>query len=403
LRRRLSGEVGLHSPKRISPRRRKPKAVCNHDKHEKKRTRRVNPARQSPQDARDDMPMTENTTEAAGDRRKTPGTIMVLGANAFSGQDFVDLLLGSTPHRVIGVSRSPERSDTFLSYRRRPISDLTRYEYHQLDMNQDTDRLLALLDAAKPAYIVNFAAQSEVAPSWDHPEHWFNTNTVALAKIVNHLRRQDYLERYLHVSSPEAYGTCVGSVTEDAPLNPSTPYAASKAAADMLLKTYQKQFGFPLLTVRATNVYGPGQQLFKIIPRSAIYIRLKKTIRLHGGGHAVKSYIHIRDISRGELAILQRGEIGELYHLSPDAGIAVRDVVQMICDAAGAPFESATKMADERPGQDAAYVIDSTKARTELAWSPQITLEDGLREVVSWIDTYWNDIRRQPLEYLHRP
>jgi len=290
-------------------------------------------------------------------------------------------------------------SKHFLKYRIR--QDLSRYRYHSLDMNRDMGKLLAMLDDEKPDAIVNFAAQSEVAPSWEHPEHWFQTNTVALSFLVNHLRRQSYLKRYLHVSSPEAYGTCVGTVTEETPLNPSTPYAASKAAADYLLKTYAKQYGFPLLTVRATNVYGARQQLFKIIPRSAIYIKLGKTIELHGGGRAVKSYIHIRDVSRGELTILEKGRIGELYHLSPDQGVQVRQVVQTICDRLGRRFEDATRAVDERPGQDAAYVIDSTKARTELGWKPTISLEEGLTDVVDWVNGSWPAIQAQPLEYRH--
>src|SRR5437764_4049275 len=215
--------------------------------------------------------------------------VLVLGANSFSGQDFVDLLLGDPSYEVIGVSRSPERSSLFLKYKLR--EDLSRYRYHQIDLNAQMPLLLELLDAERPQYIVNFAGQSEVAPSWDHPEHWFETNTVALARLVNHLRRRPYLRRYLHVSSPEVYGTCVGRVTEDAPLRPSTPYAASKAAADLLLSTYHKEFGFPLLTVRATNVYGARQQLFKIVPRSVISLRLGRKIPLHGGGRAVKSYL----------------------------------------------------------------------------------------------------------------
>src|SRR5439155_9436946 len=206
---------------------------------------------------------------------------------------------------------------------------------------------------------------------------------------------------YVHISSPEAYGSCVGNVTEESPLNPSTPYAASKAAADYLLKTYAKQFGFPLLTVRATNVYGARQQLFKIIPRSAIYIKLGRTIELHGGGRAVKSYIHIRDVSRGEKAILERGCVGELYHLSPDQGVEVRTVVRTICERMGRRFEDATRAVDERPGQDAAYVIDSTKARTELGWQPAVALDAGLAEVVEWVNAYWHEIQGQPLEYRH--
>lgn len=327
--------------------------------------------------------------------------IVVLGANSFSGQDFVDLLLEDPDREVIGVSRSAERSGLFLRYKSR--RDLSRYRYVQIDLNRQMSELLQVLDVERPEYIVNFAAQSEVAPSWEHPEHWFQTNTVALAKLINHLRKRDYLRRYLHVSSPEVYGTCVGLVSESASLNPSTPYAASKAAADLLLFTYFKQFDFPLLVVRATNVYGARQQLFKIIPRSTIYLKLGRTVELHGGGVAVKSYIHVRDVSRGELAILEKGQVGQIYHLSPDRGIAVRDVVRMICEQMGKPFDDFTRVVTERPGQDAAYLIDSTRARTELGWVPQISLKEGLLEVVQWIEQSWNEILRQSLDYQHKP
>jgi dTDP-glucose 4,6-dehydratase len=327
--------------------------------------------------------------------------VVVLGANSFSGQDFVDLLLDDPAHRVIGVSRSPERSPAFLRYRSR--ADLSRYRYVKCDLNADMDVLLALLDKERPEAVVNFAAQSEVAPSWDHPEHWFETNTVALARLVNHLRRREYLKRYLHVSSPEAYGTCEGKVVESAPFNPSTPYAASKAAADLLLSTFRKQFGFPLLTVRATNVYGARQQLFKIIPRTAIFLKLDRTIELHGGGQAVKSYIHVRDVSRGELAILEKGRLGEVYHLSPDSGVAVKDVVRRLCEKLGKDFAASTRAVAERPGQDKAYVLDSTKARGELGWKPEVDLDAGLAEVVEWVQRNWDEISRQPLDYQHKP
>ncbi len=326
--------------------------------------------------------------------------IVVLGANSFSGQDFVDMVLESGQYKVLGISRSDERSDTFLSYKRR--DNLENYRYVKADMNHDMDLILSELDKFKPHFIINFAAQSEVAPSWDDPAHWFNTNTVALAKLVNHLRQVDYLERYLHVSSPEVYGNCVGRIIEQSVVNPSTPYAASKAAADMLLETYHKQFGFPLQTVRATNVYGAGQQLFKIIPRSVIYIKSGQTIQLHGGGHAIKSYIHIRDISAGELAILEKGRAGEMYHLSPSDGVTIRDLVSTISKEMGADFERVTEMVDERPGQDAAYIIDSSKAKSELGWEAEIGIEQGLKQVVRWVERYWDDIQRQPLKYLHK-
>lgn len=326
--------------------------------------------------------------------------VFVIGANSFSGQDFVDLLLDYPEYNAVGVSRSPERSALFLRYKLR--KDLSRYRYVQLDLNQNMAELLYLLDTERPDVIVNFAAQSEVAPSWDHPQDWYRTNCVALAELVNHLRRQTYLKKYIHISSPEVYGNCIGTVREDAPMNPSTPYASSKAAADALLQVYFKQFRFPVSFIRATNVYGARQQLFKIIPRSVIYLRLGKTIELHGGGVAKKSYIHVRDVSQGIVAALKDGESGEIYHLSPAEGVAIRDVVRMICERLGQCFEDRTKMVDERPGQDTAYIIDATKAHTTFGWSPKISLKEGLADVVSWVETGWNEISKQPLTYEHK-
>ncbi len=326
--------------------------------------------------------------------------VAVIGSNSFSGGDFVDLLLREGRYEVHGVSRSPEKSDLFLAYKK--LSGVP-FRFHRMDLNRDIPRLMELLDDVRPAYIVNFAAQSEVAPSWDNPAQWFQTNAVALTELVHQLNRRKYLKRYVHISSPEVYGTRVGTVREDYPLNPTTPYAASKAAGDLSLLTYFKNFAFPLVMIRSTNVYGAHQQLFKIIPRAVIYLKLGRTIELHGGGEAVKSYIHIRDVSRGEMLAMEKGSPGEIYHLSPDAGVKVRDVVRTVCEIRGVDFARAAKTVAERLGQDAAYVIDSTKARTELGWRPEVPLRRGLEEVCRWIDGDWDRIKNEPLVYVHKP
>jgi dTDP-glucose 4,6-dehydratase len=327
--------------------------------------------------------------------------IAVLGSNSFSGSDFIDLLLEDPANEVIGISRSPEKGPLFLPYLRRVGAP---FRFHQLDLNRDSAAILALLDSFQPGYVVNFAAQSEVAPSWEHPEHWFQTNAVALARLVNALRKRSYLRRYLHISSPEVYGTCAGRVSEDAPLNPSTPYAASKAAADLFLAALVKNFDFPLVTIRATNVYGAHQQLWKIIPRSVISLMSQRKIHLHGGGRAVKSWIHIRDVSRGELLALLHGRPGTIYHLSPSPdndGYAVHEVVRRICTALGKEFDRETVAVAERQGQDAAYIIDSTRARQELGWRPAVSLDEGIEEVIRWVRDSRAEISSQPLEYRH--
>jgi dTDP-glucose 4,6-dehydratase len=327
--------------------------------------------------------------------------VVVIGSNSFSGSDFIDLLLETQRYEVVGISRSPEKTGLFLPYKSRETSD---FEFYQYDLNHHTSDIIRLLDDFEPEFMVNFAAQSEVAPSWENPEQWFETNTVGLAKLTKELRKREYLKKYVHISSPEVYGSCQGLVTEDEQLNPTTPYAASKAAADLYLNTLLKNFGFPLVTIRATNVYGAHQQLFKIIPRTAIYLLSNRKIHLHGGGVAVKSYIHIRDVSRGELAAMEQGEIGNIYHLSPNnAGYAVRDVVRRICEMMNKNFADSTVVAEERLGQDAAYTIDSTKAHRKLSWEPVVSLDDGLREVVEWVQGNWELIRQENHEYVHRP
>lgn len=324
--------------------------------------------------------------------------VLVIGSNSFSGSDFIDLIL-EKKYDVVGVSRSAEKSSLFLPYKKRSKAN---FKFYQIDLNNDLDKLNRLLDDFKPEYIVNFAAQSEVGPSWENPHHWFQTNAVSLTKLVNMLKDKKYLKKYVHISSPEVYGSCEGFVKEDHPMNPSTPYAASKAAGDFSLFTYFKNFAFPLVMVRSTNVYGAHQQLFKIIPRSIINIKKGKKIELHGGGKAIKSYIHIRDISSGELLAMEKGRAGEIYHFSPDSGISVKDLVELICKKMKVSFKDFSVEVAERLGQDKAYTIDSSKARNELGWKPIIGIEEGISSTIDWVVNNFSEIEKEPLAYIHK-
>jgi len=325
--------------------------------------------------------------------------VVVIGSNSFSGSDFIDLLLEKGQYEVVGVSRSPEKAGLFLPYKQRRAD---HFRFVQIDLNHDMQKLDHLLEEFRPEYVVNFAAQSEVAPSWRYPHHWFQTNAVSITALANMLKDKKFLKKYVHISSPEVYGTCEGFIKEETPVNPSTPYAASKAAGDLSLFTFVKNFDFPMCMIRATNVYGPYQQLFKIIPRSIIYMKQGKKIALHGGGVAVKSYIHIRDVSRGELLVMENGKNGEIYHLSPDQGVAVRDVVATIANELGFAFDAVTEVVEERLGQDKAYTIDSTKARQKLGWKPTISLKEGIAQTIDWVNQHFEMIAKQPLEYVHK-
>jgi dTDP-glucose 4,6-dehydratase len=324
--------------------------------------------------------------------------IAVLGSNSFSGSDFIDSLLNWQGNEVIGISRSPEKSVLYLPYKQR---ENPKFEFYRMDMNKDMPQIVGLLDSFKPEYVVNFAAQSEVAPSWKYPEQWMQTNVVALTKLANALKDRKYLRRYVHISTPEVYGTVRGECARPL-MNPSTPYAASKAAADLFLATLVKQYGFPCVTIRSANVYGAHQQLWKIIPRTIIYLKMGNKIQLHGGGHQERSFIHIRDVSCGEHLAMLEGVIGAVYHLAPRESRPIRDVVGRVCAFMGHRFGEVTESVGQRPGQDMAYVLDSGLARQHLGWEPLRSLNDGIRDAIRWVEDNWEQIRKEPLEYVHK-
>jgi dTDP-glucose 4,6-dehydratase len=325
-------------------------------------------------------------------------TALVLGSNSFSGSHAVEALLG-VYERVVGVSRSPEKSPLFLPYKGREGG---RFEFHQVDMVSQPQRLVELCDRLRPEVVLNFASLVEVAPSNDHPGDYFLTNCVALADLVDSLRRRDYLRLFVQISTPEVYGSCPQPLREDAPYNPSTPYAASKAGADLLLHALHKTFGFPVIYVRATNYYGRHQQLFKLMPRAVIRMRRGIPLELHGGGRAVKTWIHVRDVARALLAVLERGKVGSVYHLTDANVYSVAEVVRFLCRFTGVAFEEAVRVVEERPGQDARYLLDDSRARSELGWQPREDFEQGVAEVVEWIDANWEEVLRHPQAYAHQ-
>jgi dTDP-glucose 4,6-dehydratase len=325
---------------------------------------------------------------------------LVLGSNSFSGANFVNHL-AQQGHEVIATSRSPEAHVAFLPYKWNDGAKSVRFQ--RVDLNHDLEGLDALVRSERPTHVVNFAAQSMVAESWANPDHWMMTNVVSTVRLHDRLRKHDFLERYVHVTTPEVYGSTEGWVTEDAPFNPSTPYAVSRAAADMSLRTYFKQYGFPVVFTRAANVYGPGQQLYRIIPRTILSAMAGRKLMLHGGGVSTRAFIHMDDVSDATLRIALQSPNGEAYHISTNRMISVRDLVTMIIAQLGKSFEESVDVAPERPGKDSAYMLNSDKLRRELGWRDRVELEQGVEDVIAWARRFEPALMDMSWDYEHKP
>jgi dTDP-glucose 4,6-dehydratase len=328
-----------------------------------------------------------------------PALFFVIGSNSFSGAGFVRALL-EKGHPVVGASRSDEPHTAFRPYRW--SGEAAGFRFHKMDLNHDLEAVVALLEQERPTYVVNFAAQSMVAESWLNPDHWMMTNVVSTIRLHDRLRTMAFVQRYVHVSTPEVYGSTSGDVREDAPFNPSTPYAVSRAASDMSLRTFYSAYGMPVVYTRAANVYGAGQQLYRIVPRTILNVRLGRKLQLHGGGTSERSFVHVRDVAEATYRVALDGRNGEVYHISTDRIISIRGLVEMICQKLAVDFDRVVEVVGERLGKDAAYRLDSAKIRGELGWTDKISLEDGVAETISWVDRYLDNLSRLPSSYIHK-
>jgi dTDP-glucose 4,6-dehydratase len=326
--------------------------------------------------------------------------VAVLGSNSFAGAAFVDAALGAG-HEVLGINRSPEPSLIFLPYRQN--SRASAYRFRQLDLNHDFETVCAALRDFAPTFVVDFAGQGMVAESWSRPEQWYQTNIVAKVKLHEFLRTRPGLEKYVRVSTPEVYGSTPQLIREQQPYAPSTPYAVSHAAIDMSLAAFHRNYGFPVILTRFANFFGPGQQLYRIVPRTVIYGLVGRRLKLDGGGTSVRAFIHSRDVAAALLRVLEAGQPGETYHFSPSEFHAIRAVVEQICTQLGVDFSAFVDVAPERPAKDHAYLMDASKARVKLDWQPRITFAEGIRQTIEWVRMNLEEIRRLPLEYVHKP
>jgi dTDP-glucose 4,6-dehydratase len=303
--------------------------------------------------------------------------VAVLGANSFSGAAFVEHL------RACGDDVVP----------------LARPAH---DVNIGLDAILRAVTVERPSHFVNFAALNVVAPSWERWEDYLQTNVMGLARLHDGLRRWGRLAKYVQVSTPEVYGSTAMPVKEDAPLNPSTPYAVSKAAADLFLGVLHSAHGFPVCFTRTVNVYGPGQQPYRIIPKTVLSILQGRKLALHGGGASVRCFLHVRDAAMAIRRVTLHGEPGQVYHAATPHETSIRDLVHKICQLMGAHFDDVVEDGEERLGKDLAYRLDDSKLRA-LWWSDKIPLEAGLAETVAWFKARAAYFAGHALEYEHRP
>ena len=325
--------------------------------------------------------------------------ILVFGANSFSGSHFVKYAIDKGDD-VVGVSRSTEPDFYFLP--RLWTSSPKNYQFYQLDINEQSAEVDQLIKKVDPHVVVNFAAQGMVAESWRKPWDWYETNTVGLSKILAGIINLKNLKKYIHITTPEVYGSTNRWIKESNIFFPSTPYATSRAAGDWHVINLVKTHGLPAILTRSANVYGPGQQIYRVIPRAIVSGLLGEPFPLHGDGSSTRSFIHISDVVKATYQLAFSEFVGETFHISTREITSILELVGLIKNELGSDYPININYMPERDGKDQTYQLDSSFLREKTNWSDTVSLKKGVSEVIDWTLRHLKNIKNIPKEYIHR-
>ena len=240
-----------------------------------------------------------------------------------------------------------------------------------------------------------------VGESWLNPEDWFKTNSLEIPLLYKKIFELKVIKRLIHISTPEVYGSKKHKLTENTLYDPSTPYAVSRTTADYYLKILNENFNFPFIILRASNVYGEYQRLYRIIPKTIDYFYNKKKIPLHGGGKSIRSFIHISDVCEATYIAMNKGKNGQIYHISSYDFISIKKLLIKISKILNVDFFKYTTITKDRTGKDIYYKLNSNKLK-KLGWAPKMKLNDGINCVIRWYKKNRQNFKKNDYIYIHK-
>ncbi len=312
--------------------------------------------------------------------------VLVTGGCGFIGSNFIRFLLKNHPDwKVVNLDK--------LTYcgNLANLKDVEKHPNYRFIRGDIADRKLVneLFKSEKFDAVLNFAAESHVDRSILDPSPFIETNVKGV-QVLLEAARQYPVEKFIQISTDEVYGSLgpTGKFTEDSPLKPNSPYAASKASADLLCRAYQKAYGLPVIITRSSNNYGPYQFPEKLIPLMIRNALLGKELPVYGKGEQIRDWLYVEDNCRAISLVLERGKIGEIYNIGGNCEKRNIEVVEMICQILKELRGLNPKIKfikDPRgPAHDFRYALDCTKMKKELGWEPQVKFEEGLKRTINW-------------------
>jgi len=302
--------------------------------------------------------------------------LLVTGGLGFIGSNFILNVLKNTNFEILNVDAEFYGSN---HYNLIEVENSPKYSFVKGDI---TDKKLMENLISECDCVVNFAAESHVDRSILDPSPFLNSNIFGTFTILDIIKNQK--KRLVHVSTDEVYGTILqGSATEKTRFNPSSPYSATKASAELLINSYVKTYGVDAVITRCTNNYGPRQFNEKLIPKTIGLCDENKKIPVYGTGTSIRDWIHVEDHCKAIMLVLEKGKGGESYNISSSNEVDNLTLVTKILEILNKSKEN-IQFVKDRPGEDIRYSLDSTKIHEKLGWKPKINFDEGLEKTIQW-------------------
>ena len=302
--------------------------------------------------------------------------VLVTGGLGFIGSNFINHLLSTTDHTVINVDKCDYMA------RERNVPEGPRYTYIRGDITEQY-HMCHIFREHQPDVVIHFAAQSCVTKSFDLAFEYTKDNVLGTHVLLETAKEYGKLSRFIHISTDEVYGEVGPTETscEHSPLNPSNPYSASKAAAEIYVRAYTNAFHLPCIITRGNNVFGPQQYPEKVVPLFITQILNENPVTIHGDGATRRNFVHVDDVSRAVALILDKGEVGKTYNIGSSHEYSVLEVYEKLKSLMGRGTAEFVK--DPRAFNDSRYCIDSSELR-KLGWAEDPNFDSKLKETVQW-------------------
>jgi dTDP-glucose 4,6-dehydratase len=321
--------------------------------------------------------------------------LLVTGAAGFIGSNFVRMIAAGDLHGISRVLVLDKLTYAGVKANLDPAVDISLYSFVEGDIC-NSNLVTSLLEDVDA--VINFAAESHVDRSISGAADFVQTNIVGVQVLLDAIKASGRRTRFLQVSTDEVYGSIEsGSWTEEWPLQPNSPYSASKASGELLARSYNRTHGMDVVITRCSNNYGTHHFPEKLIPLFITNLIEGKKVPVYGTGQNVRDWLHVDDHCRGIYSVLMNGRSGEVYNIGGGRELTNNEITSLILEAMGAD-ESSIEYVEDRKGHDLRYSVDWTKINQELGYEPQVKFEDGLRETIRWYrdnEAWWKPLKNR--------